>query len=243
MVTNEVQNRIEFDDEAVANLLHDLKRVDAPKDFDHRVRARIAQGRPAENRGSRVPVWVKAGVPAALLLAVGGYIGINSLPTKEQPQVVASEVIPVQPAPSQPGDVTSGPMTAAVPEVASVRTPFAAPGSGRNRPTSRQRNVKAGPVGGSTDSALRTGRTIELTEVPAADALGKAGARVSFNGSSMKVDDASGSAMRSGLRAGDVIESIDGKSVDAKSTLKGSAAGKKLRVLRDGKPVDIVIKN
>ena len=64
--------------EEVGELLSTLKRVEPPGDFDMRVRGRIAKGRPRQSR--RWPMAVaRIGVPAAVLIALGGYFGWSNL--------------------------------------------------------------------------------------------------------------------------------------------------------------------
>jgi hypothetical protein len=241
-MVNEVPDKMEFDDVPVANLLRNLKRVDAPRDFDHRVRAKIAQGRPKADRGWVIPVWAKAGVTAALILGLASYIGFNSIPTGPSTTATVTEAPPsvqtLRPVAAEPA-TPAAPLETR-PEVASIQ-----PTSTPARPATvrRQNPKRTAAGGGSVDFAVRIGKTVEVSDLPVTDVLSRAGAKVSFEGNSMKVDDATGSAVRSGLKPGDVIESIDGKSVDAKSTLKRTAAGRNLRVRRDGKILDIVIKN
>lgn len=248
MVNDKIQSDGEFD-EPVARLLRDLKRVDAPKDFDHRVRARIAQGRPERTPARPLYGWAKAAVPAALVLAAGGYFGWNALsagPASTE-TIAAVQPLPaaVRPEASVP---TAPPLEPAAPQsmVSQVRGPSSTVTS-PSKPVaapSRSKSVPApAPVGGSIDSAVRIGKTIEIPDVPVTDALSRAGAKVVFDEGTMKVSASEASADRSGLKAGDVIESIDGRTIDAKSTLKGNAAGKRLRVRRDGKTLDIVLKN
>src|SRR5437870_4831992 len=64
-------------DEKIVGLLAALSRVEAPNDFDFRVRARIAAGRPADTIAFRLPLAVRYGVPLALLIAVGTYFGFT----------------------------------------------------------------------------------------------------------------------------------------------------------------------
>jgi len=80
-MANEIEK--EFDNEPIANLLRDLKRVEAPKDFDFKVKARIAKGVTPTRTG--VPLWVKAATPVGLLVAIGGYLGMTSLQTRMRP--------------------------------------------------------------------------------------------------------------------------------------------------------------
>lgn len=63
--------------QAVAGLLDSLPRVEAPKDFDFRVKARIAAGQPA--RVSWFPMAARVAVPLGLVLSVGGYFGYQSV--------------------------------------------------------------------------------------------------------------------------------------------------------------------
>jgi hypothetical protein len=157
------------------------------------------------------------------------------------PAVIAEAQPGVQVIEPRVADDTPPVLSVASPEIAGVP-----PSAKIERPIAvgtPKRKARSTPGGGSEESALRESRTVELSDVPAKDALTRAGAKVSFDGNSMKVDTADSSAGRAGLRAGDVIESIDGKAVDSRTTVKGSAVGKRIRVLRDGKSVDIVIKN
>src|SRR5882757_9958101 len=67
-----------YEDEPVSKLLGGLKRVEAPNDFDFRVKARIAAGKPADRSASWLPASVRYAVPLVLLVLVGGYIAFNA---------------------------------------------------------------------------------------------------------------------------------------------------------------------
>lgn len=73
-MVNESENK---ETNAVAGLLGSLPRVEAPNDFDFRVKARIAAGRPA--RVSWFPNVARVAVPLGLVLSVGGYFGYRSV--------------------------------------------------------------------------------------------------------------------------------------------------------------------
>jgi len=113
MVNEETTNQ-DPENEPIRNLLAGLKRVEAPKDFDFHVRARIAKGRPAERTTSWLPVAVRYAVPMLLLLTIGGYFGFRSFYSNGQsnaplvataptvsPDVSAPPVAPVQNVPSE----------------------------------------------------------------------------------------------------------------------------------------------
>ena len=65
--------------EQVSKLLGGLKRIEAPGDFDFRVKARIAAGRPVDRNVSLLPNWVRFAVPLGLLLLIGGYFGFKAI--------------------------------------------------------------------------------------------------------------------------------------------------------------------
>ena len=65
------------DEQNVARLLLGLKRVDAPKDFDFHLKARIANATPAVLRPVRFFPVLKYGVPLALFLLIGERVRID----------------------------------------------------------------------------------------------------------------------------------------------------------------------
>ncbi len=73
-MVNESENK---ETQAVAGLLGTLPRVEPPNDFDFRVRARIAAGRPT--RAVWFPAAARVAVPLGLVLSVGGYFGYRAV--------------------------------------------------------------------------------------------------------------------------------------------------------------------
>src|SRR5438132_11675603 len=67
------------EDGKIHQILGELKDVSAPKDFDFRVKARIAAGGPSAISGFRIPTAIRFAVPLVLLLLVGAYFGLNAL--------------------------------------------------------------------------------------------------------------------------------------------------------------------
>lgn len=106
------------DEEKIAGLLSELKRVEAPKDFEFHVRSRIARGLPGEpGKAAWIPV-LKYAMPLALFLMVGAAVLWNSsmlLPTTpemvQQPVENGTEVSASQPVtqevpqPAPPSDL------------------------------------------------------------------------------------------------------------------------------------------
>ncbi len=80
MSNEELKNtNAERDEEAVSHLLAGLNRVEAPKNFEFKVKARIAQGQPRETTGSRLFPALRLAVPAALLASLGGYFVLSGV--------------------------------------------------------------------------------------------------------------------------------------------------------------------
>ncbi|MEO7659678.1 MAG: hypothetical protein ABIV48_08685, partial [Pyrinomonadaceae bacterium] len=68
----------ERESDSISQLLGSLRRVEAPNDFNFRVRARIAKGRRAKVKTDWLPVAVRYAMPLVLLVLIGGYFGFNS---------------------------------------------------------------------------------------------------------------------------------------------------------------------
>lgn len=241
--------------EPISHLLGSLQRVEAPNDFDFRLKARIAKGRPTEKTGSWLPSSVRFALPLALLVLVGGYFGLNSVfsgdgspvPVVESVQaieadrfVAASSDEVTVPAPREVASesVADG-LSEPAGRVATRRT-------GKVIPTRNPEGVRSG--GGSYDAAIK--ETVNLTsagsstnanssgipnapvkssELLARDFLISVGIYASFAGSGGRIQSVGGAAAAAGVKAGDVIESIN---------VQGSA----IRVRRDDKIISLSIK-
>lgn len=244
MSNEELQNN-----EPVSRLLGELKHVEAPSDFNFGVRARIAAGRPAEKVGFRIPVWLTYGAPLALMLAVGGYIGMNSfysINNASVPVVAVNEnpnIAPPIPAPSvevavaPPISKPDEQLVAKKPDVVSDSKVIAV-----KKPVAKDKN----PDGGSIDLASREGRRIHrVPQIPAKDVLNLIGAKGGFEADGWRVQSTTPNSLaeRSQIQTGDVIESVNGQAVTDKTSFRSTTSLKTVRVRRDGKSVDIVIKN
>ena len=235
--------------EPVSRLLGELKHVEAPYDFDFGVRARIAAGRPVDKGGFRIPVWLAYGAPLALVLAVGGYFALNSfysMGDANVPVVTVNEnPVIAQPIPAPPNEVVSAPpvtkpddqLIAKKPEVVLDSKVVAV-----KKPVAKDKNAG----GGSIDLASREGRRFRATpQIPAKTVLDLIGAKGGFETDGWRVRSTTPNSLaeRSQIQTGDVIESVNGQTITDKSTLRSNTPLKTVRVRRDGKSVDIVIKN
>ncbi len=66
------------EDEKISRLIGGLKRVEAPKDFDFRLKARIAKGKPA-NSGSRLLPALRYVLPLSLAAFVFAFLVLNTV--------------------------------------------------------------------------------------------------------------------------------------------------------------------
>lgn len=257
-----LQDFADAGEEKVAALLGSLKRVDAPADFDFRIRARIAQGRPAEARSSWFPTFARVAAPAVMLAAVGGYFGYNVLydaGTVNVPVVADSGT--VTPAPVivpttnevVPAPVATTDVAVAKPPVSTEETFAAAPK--KDSPTTAVKKPET-PEGGSVDMALRETNTlstrpgnvvntgnsspvIPTSTLSVREVFSAMGIRASFSATGWRVSSASGRAAAAGLKTGDIIETVNGRAVGANTVFDEKFSGSTLRVKRDGATIQI----
>ena len=232
-MVNEEKNLQEPEHLDVARLIGTLNRVQAPKDFDFRVKARIAQGRPAERRASWLPVSVRYAMPLVLLLAIGGYFGFRTMYSTDELNVAVAVPSPTTSA-SQPVSPVSDPVTkqAEVTQetpsdqvLAGVKTPDA---SNRITKTVQKTPVTTDtrtekPGGGSVDMGQSNAATIRQPDevddnapgpprrilISASQFLSSVGISASSSGSGGRIQSVSGSAASAGIQVGDVIESVN----------------------------------
>lgn len=233
--------------EPVAELLAGLKRVEAPANFNVGVKARIAAGMSEEKREFRIPVLVGYAMPFVLLLLVGAYFGFNAIYSTKDAYVPAVVVAPMTSAPQLEQltvEVAPAPSTE---QIAAVKKPDSVVLVSE---TQVKKPVVAAPVarsgGGSFDETSGVGHKIyRNTQIPVKDVLTLLGAKGSFgeNGWKVETPTANSLAERSGVQAGDVIETINDQAVTEKTSFRSRSGIKSVRVRRDGKSIDIPLKN
>ena len=256
------------DDNEVSRLLGALKRVEAPANFNFRVKSRIESGRPISRSAFNVPLLVRYLVPAALLLVVA-YFGLNAL---RGGKTVTPNVAVTQPAAVAPAapvttnnEQVAPPANEQAPERALVQKPEGnSPLSAAPKDKKSSKNLSDSPAGFSHDEAVGPGKVLlprGLTsnsnipistkgldsgpQLTAKELLSILGIKAAYDGSGWKVEsaDAAGMAGRSGVKAGDVIESINDQAITDKTTFGNKFNGHSIRVRRDGASVTVVLKN
>lgn len=250
-------------EEQVSRLLGSLPRVAAPADFDIRVRSWIARGRPAENRGFRLPVAVTYALGLGVVLlafGLGGFVWLYSGSVPVVPPVAIIE--PYAPVAQTTANGTGNelPHNANSNNVQIASRPPEPPALPRlqaNDPNVRSRSIdvperdplaitearKVYPKGINPNI-----RTIPNSKdivhgrlIAAKDVLVLIGAATTSTAGGWRVDtvNPNTTAERVGLKAGDVIEAINDQPVTKNTAFSGSFSGKSLRVNRGGLRITI----
>lgn len=167
-MVNESENK---DTDAVAGLLGSLPRVEAPNDFDFRVKARIAAGQPAKI--AWFPSVARVAVPLGLVLSVGGYFGYRSIyqaaatdvatVAKSQtdstvPTAPAIEISTLNATTPSPDDVGAEKMVVKPPVVDDKM--LASSNSSITKPTASGGILTTNGGGGSFDESVKESKTI-----------------------------------------------------------------------------------
>ncbi len=258
---NDESETMSADDRKVSDLLGGLKRIDAPKNFDFRLKNRIANTRPEDLRLRRLlPMLGYAAAPLALVLATGTYfvftgvysIDNNSVSSVQEVQPIAStsEIAPVNPparietaAPiaSNPVQAESrkekttavadrGPVASRAPR--KVRLAVDRPGG--SYVTGQGISKVINPKGENTNSNF-------AARIPIREILSTIGINADFEGGTIKVRSVvqNNMAGRSGIAAGDVLETINGQPVTGATMFDSPYTVTSIGVRRDGKLLQI----
>ena len=263
---NEQGNELDAHDN-VAQMLSALPRVEAPANFEFGVRAKIASG--GRSRSPLIP-FLKIAAPLALILLVTTFVFYyGTSPTADNSDVVQRPAIVEPPAASPlvvaaeaPAEIVSGPRVGDSlpvepdrPTVEPIRVANSSPSVIRDRSTTARRIE-----GGSVDRTLESARTITApgfesvsrgnenssgAEISIREVLTTLGIAAVFSDGGWKINSAADGSLahRSGIRAGDVIESIDDRQLAETTSFKGSFSGKMFRVRRDGKLITLELRN
>lgn len=258
---------VEHGEAQISRLLASLPRVDAPGDFNFRVKARIAEGRPSEAPSRWFPLAARAALPVAAIALIGGYFGITAIysPDEGPAQAVVVDSAPAQPEIRQPVQSLPpvGPqqdeVAAVVSEAETPVRPVQEPQTVRS--VAVRNTVPKAPVStpaadeASFDVSAPIPKTLSPDEAtpkpsatvrqgdPAGEVLKRIGINALFGESGWKAESVSPdtAAAKAGVRAGDVIQSVDEQPLSDLGSVAKPAKGKKVTVLRDGRSVEIVI--
>ncbi len=244
-----------LDEEKIAGMLGSLARVEAPKDFDFHLKARIAKGRPEEARAARLFPVLRYVLPVALVAMVGAGIYLNSAATPGDTPVAVNS------APQPAASIDNNSIAAARPEpTATAQAPNVLPEVSRGDEQPKVAELtKKDPVGGSRDFIDRPsdprGRSRDSAiaaptpvnppgtgkKYNAQEGLALIGISADFESGrwTVKSVKASEVADHIGVKAGDKIIAIDGKVIDDKTEFDGGVTVSVIRVDRGGETRDL----
>lgn len=256
------------DDQSVADLLGSLPRVEAPANFDARVRSRIALGRPSSSGRE----WL---IPSAAALSLCAVVlaSVMFVYLRGVDQQVADATQP-NPAPIVVTETPNPQFAAAnVPQLANIDSqPSVAevppPPTTENGGTqvSRPRRTVPSRGGGWYDTGVKPsadpivpigiptpGSTPEtnvrppgsVNKISAREVLQLIGLDAEFRDDGWYVKKVSENSLagRSGVRDGDVVEAIDDTKIVGNTTFESGFNGKNLTVVRNGNRQTISIQN
>jgi len=247
----------------VGVMLRELKRVEAPANFDFGLKAKLAHGKRLSAANAGISRFVRYAAPAALVLVVGTVLVLNSLylagersvagvPEVTETKTAAPQTITENPAKSEPS-VSEPTVTAAVNMPVSGGQP-----SGKAVPKSSLpvlRKTSRGTSGGSYDAAQRlqepiypkpsnANRSAEVNELSIKDIFGSLGIDASFNGTNWKVNSVSKKSIAEqvGIKVGDEPSAIDGQALSGTTVFKKPFTASTVTLIRDGKILRIKLR-
>lgn len=248
------------DEQKVSLMLSGLKRVEAPKDFDLHLKARIAKGRPEEIRPASFFPILKYALPLALVLFVSaGILLRSSYNTWEGPSVVQTNTAqpplpvdtagpsdPVNPVPA-PSNLPGSDSRRTIDGTSDIATGSKTPvGAGSKDFTSGSGKPTLLPKGGSADRTIgidkiRTPRGTGQKTYTAREGLAELGIEADFENGNWVVKSLKQNMAgdQIGVKQGDSVIALDGKPIDDKTKFEGRVSVTTIKVSRNGDTLDL----
>jgi hypothetical protein len=258
------------DDRKVQQMLGGLKRVEAPKDFDFRLKARIKSADPDKLKRGWFPL-LRYAAPLALAVVVLAVLAANGLYSTDGNAVQVVERAdrnPVenvdQPGVPQPKETT---VAVSVSPAPVVENPPA------NSQTTNKKDLPALPKepelaanaekhkndkpqidnngGGSRDDAQKNANVLlpkgigRNNSVQVKDVLSIIGIDADFSGSQWRVRSVGENSIagNAGVKAGDVITAFDGNSLAGETIPSSKTINGNLTIVRGGEKMEIKLQN
>jgi PDZ domain len=260
MTDKNLQEILSGDDEKVRQMLGDLKRVDAPKDFDFRLKARIAAADPRAFQPRMFP-FLRVAAPLALGVIVLAFFVINGLFSVNDGSVAP---VALNPAPGAvekenlPNDLPLANQGSSVanylnPEKAEISPLESKPGfhekqsvpaSGGSKDSAATAPNKINPLGIDPNKIIEKPNDFKnIKPLVVKEILSALGIEANLSRGEWKVQSVTqnGKAERSGVKPNDVITAIDNRKISTETLQTNSFEGKKITVVRDGKKLEIVL--
>lgn len=279
---------LDADEREIRALLSDLKRIDAPADFDFRLKSHIARAEPNFNRAPRfVPQFLRYALPLGLVILISAFVfnGVyftnkqNVEPVAESRNPAAENLSDesaatvaarkadenISTAPIETARVSDAPETKIRDSRTIAKSTSVAVETGRKAKSkiSGEKNADK-DLSSSRDAALmqetkiitppgiNSNRTVSASpnaengkSLTVKEVLSQLGVDANFERESWRVKSVvkNSLAERSGVRAGDAVEAIDGERLTDKPLKNKTVEGKKLTVARGAEKIEISLTN
>lgn len=261
------------DEEKICELLGNLQRVDAPKDFDFQLKARIANAKPQDFQAPRFFPILRYAAPLGLAIIILAVVVINGLYSFDDKSVAT--VIDNQDKPkvenlssgnnSQPEEKViakddSQAKTAENPtanllykeDKKEISPLIKEPRLVANALNPAVKNSKAAKNSGDSKDSAGTSPNILVPKefssnnpIQVKDVLSILGVEANFSDKKWTVKSVTqnSKAERSGVKANDIIEAIDGNNLSGETIPVAKTFNGNLTVVRGGKKMDIKLQN
>jgi hypothetical protein len=265
MTLGDTTRKDEFGDHQeaqVAELLHAVRRIEAPVGFETRVMARIAGGKDATaGRLSAIRIVFRVAVPLVLLIMIGGYLTYYNYRDEQPPIAVAEQTKPPAAEPPRPEPTLEA--VAAIPPVQNGKANEERSGSRPQMPRPASNKKPSGEnIGGSFDQAAspkspsmpkgistapvfsaNRDDAVGSVEVQVLDVLQLIGITADHDGGwKVRSVTPNSLAANSGVKAGDVVTTLDDKPLGADTVFKGENSAKTITIVRGSERLVLPLK-
>jgi len=252
------QEMLDKDEQAVSGLVAGLKHVEAPANFERRVMAKIAEGRPARSGFFAIPA-ISFAVPALAVLLIATFVVFEfRQPSDAQPEpivaadpgVAAGNIPPINstPAPEPTTIAKEQPVLTQNPvPISQQKTVRSNAASNSNRGggsyvETQIEKKRPNPEGIEPNSPTAANRSDVMTSstIPVGQVFDMLGISVETNDAwrVAKVRE-KGPADLSGVKVGDVITAFDDQDVNTRAGSINFGSISKITVRRDGKLIPL----
>ena len=262
------------DDERLREMCRTLKKVEAPKDFDFKLKARIANANPTDFE-PRFGFAFRYALPALFLIFVFALLAYNGgfLSSNDKPAVADGSINPANPALPQNTTVSSLstpepnpnanaavlPANSEMPKVIETAVNVTKP---KRSDIEKKSKLKNDGFNGSALKSFKPAPVFQPKEfeqkpilqniqpdekanpISVKDVLSINGINADFENGKWKVKSVTANSVgeNSGLKANDVIESIDEQPLSAETSFNKAVNGKTVTVTRNGEKLQIKLR-
>lgn len=261
------------DDEKLREMCLSLKRVDAPKDFDFKLKARIAKTNASDFK-PRFGVAFRYALPALAVIMVFGWLAYTGgfwssagnqvaveKPTIQQTPTLPQNSAAANFAPAEKKEEISENAPDSLADQSSPKVPETEV-AGRQPKAPKKDLPKNNPGGGSKDFGVmpatprqpnfnstplnQVSRNIEkVVPMPVKEVLSQMGINSSFENGKWTVKSIAANSLAegSGVESGDILEAIDDQPLSAENIDGKSVSGKTFTVTRNGEKIVLKVRN